>query len=223
MKKLSLSALALAALCAAAPAMAADGGADYVIYGTAGSSGAGIGFGTGINKSVAVRGEFTGYNYSARENAGGNNYEAKLKFNNPGVYLDWRPFQSSGWRLTGGVNSAGPKLTGSATPDASGNFTINGVTYAAAGESLSAELKYPKFMPYVGIGYGLTNFDKPGWKFGFDAGVSIGKPKVNLYASQGLNAMLPAGELEAERVKAKDALSKVNFWPTVKFSIGYAY
>lgn len=222
MKKLSLTALALVALCAAAPAMAAEP-ADYVIYGTVGTSGAGLGFGTGINKSVAIRGEFTTYSYSVTENAGGNSYEAKLKFNNPGVYLDWRPFQSSGWRLTGGINSAGPKLTGSATADASSNFTVNGVTYSAAGESLSAELKYPKYMPYVGVGYGLTNFDKPGWKFGFDAGVSIGKPKVNLYASDGLNAMLPAGELEAERTKARDSLSKVNFWPSVKFSIGYAY
>lgn len=223
MNKQVLAALAVSALCAVATPAMAEKSEGFVIYSVAGTSGAGLGLGGRINDDVGLRGEFTTLKKSLNKVSGGNTYTGDVEFSDGGLYLDWRPFTSSGFRLTGGVNSSGPKVTGAATADANGKFTVNGVTYAAAGESLSAEVKYPRLMPYVGVGYGLTNFDKPGWKFGVDLGVSVGQPDVTLTASSGLNAMLPQGALDAEKAKVKDALAKDNFWPVAKISIGYSY
>jgi hypothetical protein len=213
MKKFAiLGAVALALSAVATVASAGE------IYAGVGTQGGVVGAGTSINSVLSARGEFNYLNYNDNYSSDNVNYNAKLKYQNGGVYLDFHPF-SNGLRLTAGALVGNDKLDGTAN-SSQGTYTINGNSYSAAGQSLNATLTFPTVRPYIGIGYGHTQ--SAGLGFYADLGVAYGKPSVNLNASSGL-AAAAASDLAAEQSSLQSKANDLKYMPVLNIGLSYGF
>ena len=189
------------------------------VYGVAGTGGLGVGLNLPIGPAFGLRGELASLTESDTYTEDQITYKGDLKLKGNGVFADFRPFMGT-FRLVGGVTFGGS----AAALDAQardGTVTIDGQRFDAAGNSLRANIKYPSNMPYVGVGWGHGRFNEPGWTFGLDLGVSIGKPKVSLTGSGGLLAQPGASAaIAAEERKVQDDLNSARVLPVVKVSVG---
>lgn len=218
MKKSHWLYASLALVCASGSAMAQSVG----VYGVVGSGGYGVGLNAPLNPMFGIRGELAQFTGSDTYTEDQITYKGDVKLKGNGLFVDVRPF-SGVFRLVGGVGFGGTSaaLDAQAT---NGTVTIDGRSFDATGNSLSASIKYPSTMPYVGIGWGHGRHNEPGWTFAFDLGVSIGKPSVTLTGSSGLLAQPGASAaIAAERQKVQDDLDSANVLPVVKFSVGYQF
>lgn len=188
-------------------------------YGGLGTTGLNVGYTHGISETFGVRAEGNYLNYGKDVNSDGVNYDAKVKMEHLGVYVDYHPFGGN-MRLTAGVLLGNDRFTGTAKGNA-GTVNINGTDYNLSGESLKLDAKFPSTRPYLGIGYGHSV--SKGLGMFFDVGVAYGKPKASLTASQGLATAAGDANIEAEKRKVQDDLDKVKLWPVVKVGLSYAF
>lgn len=226
------TALALAAPLAWAQSVAGSSSTSsggMLVYGTAGTPGVGLGFGTQISDKVNVRAEATGYNANVNETNEDLKVQGKLKLESTGLYADYFPFAST-FRVTGGLMLRSPNGRVTATPATGATATIGNVTYTfGAADNVTGTIKYPSTMGYLGVGWGFGKLKDKGVKYGFDLGAGFGKLKSSLVASDSLKANVAnagkdiTSDLAAEERKLNDKLNKVSFFPVVKFSIGYSF
>lgn len=216
MKKLFGAGLALAMLSGSVLAQSPG------VYGVAGSGGLGVGLNLPIGPVFGLRGELASLSEKDTYTEDQITYKGDLKLKGNGVFADFRPFAGT-FRLVSGVTFGGSSaaLDAQATD---GTVTIDGQRFSAAGNTLSASIKYPNTMPYLGLGWGHGQHNEPGWTFGLDLGVSIGKPKVTLTGSSGLLAQPgAAAAIAAEQRKVQDDLNSAKVLPVIKFSVGYQF
>ena len=129
------------------------------VYGGGGTTGFELGVSQAFADSVGGRIEANTLRVTRDFNTSGVDYDARLKFNNAGLYLDW--FVAGGsFRLTAGALVGDRKVHGTART--SGNtIVLNGVTYVlAAGDALDFDAKFPRVTPYLGVG-GATSDKRP--------------------------------------------------------------
>ena len=127
------------------------------VYSHLGTEGLGIGYGEGLSNAAGARGELNFGSFSRKVDRGDVAYDAKLKLSGAGFYGDW--FVANGnFRLTTGLTYNDKKFSGVGR-NASGTVTLNGVPYSVVGEALSAKAEYPRFMPYLGVGWGPVVVD----------------------------------------------------------------
>jgi hypothetical protein len=192
------------------------------VYGVGGTGGLGVGLNLPVGPAFGLRGEIASLNESDTYTEDQITYKGDLKLKGNGVFVDFRPFMGT-FRLVGGATfgASSASLVAQAT---NGTVTIDGRRFDATGNSLRADIKYPSTMPYLGVGWGHGRFNEPGWTFGLDLGVSIGKPKVNLVGSGGLLAQPGAqSAIAAEERKVQDDLNSAKVLPVVKLSVGYQF
>jgi hypothetical protein len=208
-KNLGVSALALAL---AASAQANE------IYSHIGTEGIGIGYGQEVGRA-GVRAEVNLGSYSKTVSHDDIDYDAKLKLSGAGVYGDWFVFDD-GFRLTGGLTYNDKGLSGTGRSSSS-TVNLNGTDYSIVGEELHARVRYPKFMPYVGIGWG-HHASRKGWGMSADLGIMYGKPDATLSATPGL-ANAAASDIEAERQSLQRDVDSAKFFPVVKVGLTYRF
>ena len=216
MKKLLITGLSLMALTGSALAQGVG------VYGVVGTGGAGVGLNLPVGPALGIRGELASLTESDTYTEDQITYKGDLKLKGNGVFVDFRPFLGT-FRLVGGATFGGTSaaLNAQAT---NGSVTIDGQRFDATGNSLRADIKDPSTMPYVGVGWGHGRHNEPGWTFGLDLGVSIGKPKVRLTGSGGLLAQPGAqAAIAAEERKVQDDLNSARVLPVVKVSVGYQF
>lgn len=216
MKKLLITGLSLMALSGAAMAQGVG------VYGVVGTGGLGVGLNLPVGPALGIRGELASLTESDTYTEDQITYKGDLKLKGNGVFVDFRPFLGT-FRMVGGATFGGTSaaLNAQAT---NGSVTIDGQRFDATGNSLRADIKYPSTMPYIGVGWGHGRHNKPGWTFGVDLGVSIGKPKVKLTGSGGLLAQPGAqAAIAAEERKVQDDLNSAKVLPVVKVSVGYQF
>ncbi|MES2206991.1 MAG: hypothetical protein V4525_09380 [Pseudomonadota bacterium] len=201
-------------------------------YAQIGSQGVGIGIGLKVNPSWVVRAEINGLNYNRDFTKAGNSYTGKAKLRTEGVYGDYYPIADSGMRVTGGLVFNQTKLTGIAKPNSANQIALNGNNYLlAAGETLSAEVKSPSVLPYLGLGYEHNpNNTKTGLKFMADFGLAFGKkPEAKIQLPTSLSANNAAiTDRQTEETKLEDSFSKFSPWvgkvqPMANIGIGYTW
>lgn len=216
MKKVHAAGLVLALLSGSAMAQGVG------VYGVAGTGGLGLGLNLPVGPAFGLRGELAQLTTSDTYTEDQITYKGDLKLRGNGVFADFRPFLGT-FRLVAGATFTGSSAALQAqTTD--GTVTIDGQTFSATGNSLLATIKYPNTMPYVGVGWGHGRFNQPGWTFGLDLGVSIGKPKVTLTGSGGLLAQPGASAaIAAEERKVQDDLDSAKVLPVIKVSVGYNF
>ncbi len=189
------------------------------IYTHIGTEGIGLGFGHSISPAIGVRLEGNYGRISRDFETDGVKYDARIKLGGVGVVGDWFVNQGS-FRLSGGLtwNSKKGDGVGRSTAD---SVVINGNRYSLQGEELRGAIKFPTFMPYLGLGWGHHNAG-PGWNFTADLGVMFGKPKASLSATPGLAAQAGA-DIEAERRELQDEADKYKVFPILKIGASYRF
>jgi hypothetical protein len=217
-----LPAIALLALASLTAVHAAEGSSTsgVMIYAVGGTGGIGGGVGYHFNDVFTVRGEIASYDYGDNVNQDGINYSGELKLATQAAYLDIHPFSGT-FRLTVGVDSGRTEFGGAAVGDG-GSIDVNGTSYAyGAGDSITAAVRYPSTMPYVGIGWGLNG---GGFNLGFDLGVNIGSADLVMTRSASLGA-IPGfdANFDAQRAKYAQDVADVNVFPIIKISVGYSF
>jgi len=196
---------------------------------TGGLSGIGADVAVNINDYVGIRGTIAGFNISHTGDYGTSvSWDATLKLFQAGALVDLYPF-AGGFRLSAGVVQDGNKFTMSGKP-ASGNYTFNGNTYAAADlGSASATVDWSKAVPYVGLGWGNLG-GSPGLHFTGDLGMLItGSPNATINATcsaagqtAGICAQL-ATDAAAEQVKMQNNVHSITVWPVLRLGVGYTF
>lgn len=142
--------------------------ADTYVYGTAGTEDL-IGVGHVLNDNFSLRADIGHESFYARtNNLGENNYSGRSDSTTTfDALIDWFPITGSGFRVSGGFGyNEHQEHEGTAAPDASGNYHINGNLYSAAQYGpLRADSSYRKFMPEIGVGWESSPPGKEGWRF----------------------------------------------------------
>lgn len=218
MRKNRLLAVSIALACLSGSALAQSAG----VYGVVGTGGLGVGVNVPVGPALGFRGELGQYSTTDTYTEDQITYKGDLKLKGNGVFVDFRPFAGN-FRLVGGMGFGGTSAELDAQAS-NGTVTIDGQRFDASGNTLSARIKYPSTMPYVGIGWGHGRVSEPGWTFALDLGVSIGKPKVTLTGSGGLLAQSgAAAAIAAEEQKVQDDLNSAKVLPVIKFAVGYQF
>jgi hypothetical protein len=200
----------------------------YNIGLTAGTLGAGINVATPINKNFQVRFNVNGAKYNTSGKQEDIDYDVDLKFANAGIMVDYFPFESVGFHLTGGAYYNANKIDGTARPTSTKPITINDVDYTIdqLGE-LDAKLDFDKFAPYVGLGWGNDSRSE-GFSFSLDLGVLVGRTNVSLTPVYG-PAATPAiiaqidSDVAEEQKKLDDDLDKLKVYPVIMVGITYTF
>ena len=181
-----------------------------------------VGYAHTVNDAFGVRGEYSSLGTVKRYTIeDGINYQVRLKHQMVGAYADWHPI-AGGFRVVGGITLNETKVNLVAT---SGTTTanINGKTVSLAGESYNVDLVYPKVTPYVGVGYGFSPRNTPGFAFYVDAGVTIGKFKTNATTSLVGKQGITQADVDAETAQLRESTAKLSALPKVSVGVSYRF
>ncbi|SEA66094.1 hypothetical protein [Alkalimonas amylolytica] len=209
MKKFTINALILASLAtgiAAAHAQVTPE-TDFFGYAKLGTQGITVGMGYVINDSFSARiGASSGSTYDGTRRIDDIRYDVSRKTGKSmEALIDWYPFADNGFRISGGAifNDTSSSLT--ARPDASGNLTINGNSYAAAQiGNLEGSLRASRVSPYLGAGWESKRPNKPGLRIFVDLGVIHYKTeRASLLTSNEVDSTQLYNDLQAERSRIK--------------------
>lgn len=209
----------------AAQAPAGGGHADASIafrFGT-------LGLGAEVNKllmnHVGVRVGANYFKFSKTKDQSNVTYDAKLKLQAFSALVDLYPGSRGSFHLTGGIMTDPAKVNATGKPTASGTFDLNGNTYSTAQVgTLTAEVKYPSVVPYVGIGFGTPAKSGGALGFLFDIGATIGKATVALDATGAASNPTLAADLQAQETKTQHDVQKyAKIYPVIQFGIAYKF
>lgn len=235
--------LAISVLALASTAAMADG---LEVYGNAGVPQVGVGVGYGINERITVRSDFsTAFRYSKDFHYRSFDYNAKFKNDKLNMMVDYFPFESNGFRLTGGLGLGNTKLTATGHSDAGEqSFKVGGKEYKVnldGSDTLDAETKYPAVSPYLGIGWGhdVKRKNKGQWSFTADLGMYLGNPKTTVSINSSLREKLIESQLgtqtreeataeldsriEQEKHKIEDKVEKFKVVPVLMLGVTYRF
>jgi hypothetical protein len=213
MKRLiSICALTLTA----APAFAGD------IYAAIGVPGLMVGYSQPVTDNIALRADIAtvGHQHYSYSNTG-IDYDGALKADRIGLFADL--FIYGGFRITGGATFSNTQY--SATGHGNGStITIGGQPYAAtAADGVIATVKFPRTMPYLGVGYSAAPNAGPGWGFMFDAGLSFGKPSVTGQVTGPLAGNVPQSDIDRELQDVRGNVDKFKGIPQLTVGVTYRF
>jgi hypothetical protein len=209
--------LIAAALLAATSAFAGD------VYVGAGLPGLQFGYAQPVSDSVSLRADLSSLGHLNRtRNETNLTYDAKLKADRLGFFADW--FFAGQWRAVGGLtfNNARADLRGSGNGS---NVTIGNTTYPAGpNEGFDVVAKFPRTMPYLGIGYGRHAQAEKGWSVAFDLGLAIGKPRVSgTVRGPMLSQVVSQADIDRELADIRDDANKIKGLPQLSLAVNYRF
>lgn len=207
-----------------------NGPVNQALYVKGGFPGVGVGYAYGVNPNFGIRVDVTTLgSHSVNEESGNLNYNGSLKYNQAGLYGDWFP-SANNFRLSAGLQFRNAHIRGEGRPNSLDVMSVGDVDVLVdSGDSLHAQIKFPKVAPYIGIGWGLnTAANSKGWSVFADLGATLGKPKVSMYVNDSLSTKLDAatgGNGQDEINKQVATLrSDTNKWKlTPQLFVGVAY
>jgi len=188
-----------------------------------GTLGVGVDFSIPMSESVNIRLNVNGFKYSTTTNQNNIDYTATASLLTAGILMDYYPMKSNQFRMSIGTYYNGNNFDFDAS--LSNPITINGVNYNSSSlGSLNMKTLTNKFAPYIGIGCGEKGHEK-GWGLTADVGVLYhGTPIVD--ATVKTTSTSPAtiqADVEAERVKLQDTLSKYSVYPVIMVGASYSF
>ncbi len=189
-----------------------------------------LGIGVDVAKSVTpqVNGRL-GFNFGnigTNRADSGINYDAQLNLSSVQLVGDYYPFNSSGFRFTGGLVAQNNKFSVTSKPTSNGSYTIDNTQYQASDVgNLTGEYKYSNSIaPYVGIGIGKSTTD--GFGFNADLGVMFtGSPKVTLNASNPTfnNNPVTRTQIDNQARQTENDLKGFNLYPVLSIGLSYGF
>jgi hypothetical protein len=189
-----------------------------------------LGIGVDVAKSVTpqVNGRL-GFNFGnigTNRTDSGINYDAQLNLSSVQLVGDYYPFNSSGFRVTGGLVAQSNKFSVTSKPSSNGSYTIDNVPRQVSEVgSLTGEYTYGNSIaPYVGIGIGKSTND--GFGFNADLGVMFaGSPKVTLNASNQAfnNNPITRAQIDNQARQTENDLKGFNLYPVLSIGLSYGF
>ena len=179
-----------------------------------------VGYAHTLSDAFGVRGEYAGLRTVKRDiTEDGINYQGRLKHQTFGAFGDWHPMNGA-FRVVGGLTLNDTQFDLTATSSAV-TANINGKTVNLANETYNVELTYPRVTPYVGLGYGFSPANKPGFGFYADVGVMIGRFKAETTTSLVGKQGITQADVDAETASLRDSTARLSVLP--KLSVGVSY
>lgn len=217
------------ALAAAALLLANAAQAQIAVSADVGTTGVGAHIIVPMEKTL--NGRFGGHflNYSKDDKAGNVDYDMKHKIRNFDILFDWYVFDNSPLHATLGFLYNGNKISATGKPDATGKYTINGKSYAAADvASLTGKFEYRKVAPYLGLGWGNPLAGSSKWTLTGDLGVYFqGKPKSHLVSIGCVNAVAVctalAKDVAAEKPVFQGDIETYKTYPVARIGLAYRF
>ncbi|MEF7612624.1 hypothetical protein V4F39_01795 [Aquincola sp. MAHUQ-54] len=193
------------------------------LYLGAGLPGLSVGYAHPLNDRFSLRADLTTIGrLSKGKTEDGLRYDGDIRADRLGLFADW--FVAGKFRLTGGLtlHDARASLAGRGN---GGTITIGDTTYVAGPDDrLRVKVKYPTVMPYLGVGFGRPPRATGGWGFMFDAGLSMGKPKVTGRATGPLLSNAVAqDDIDRELEDIRDDFERIRGIPQLNFSVHYRF
>ena len=175
----------LVGLLATHPAAAQDRGessSNMAVAGTAGSMGVGLDMSVKLSDGISMRLPLRYMQIDVDGDLAGISYETELTVGGIGLVGDYHPF-GGGLRLSGGLFYNLMDASLSANP--SSPVSIGGVSYLADQiGTISVDVDYRNFAPYLGVGYGGPIGRDRGLQFFADVGVLwVGDPDIDMSVS----------------------------------------
>jgi hypothetical protein len=199
------------------------------VYINGGTTGFGLGLAGPLSESVTGRLGFATWKKTVTQSDSDGNYELDLKLQTVHMLADWYPFDGA-FRTTVGLIANGNKATLSATPNATGQYTFNGVVYEADEVgSYTGEMTFKSSAPYLGIGWGNPVAKNKTWGFVTDIGVMFqGSPQITSTATCGA-ALSPADcvTFQSNVAAGTDELvadsKDYKYWPVISIGLSYNF
>lgn len=185
--------------------------------------GVGLEGGIRLNDSFGLRlgGNWLGFNYDGVE--GDIDYDADVTLASLGTLLDYHPFQG-GFRLSGGLRFNFNQADLDGTPNDDIEIGDDVFSPDDVG-TLTGDVGFNVFAPYLGIGYGATLL-KGALSIGFDLGVMYqGQADVDLDTEDGNlsdNAVL-LDNLAQEEDEVEDDLKNFVVYPVAGLAVIYRF
>lgn len=212
------------ALCAGLAGFMLAGAASAAgVYAGIGLPGVVFGLTVPVADNVTLRTDFSsmGTRTTSRVESG-ISYDARLKTDRIGAFVDWFPF-SGRFRLTAGVTSndfnaqLGAFGAGRVLTIGSNSYTLG------ANDRFDANVAFPRATPYLGIGWGHRGAAK-GLGLHADIGMSMGRPSVSTRASGNLaQALTIAADAAQEEEQLRDALRRIRGVPQISVGVDYRF
>jgi len=187
-----------------------------------GTLGVGVDFAIPLSQSFFLRLNVNGAKLNIDTTREGVDYNSDVELLTAGAMLDYYPYGDGEFHISAGAyyydNKA--KSRGTVAP---ATYNIGGTPYAITStDYVDVTLDFPKFAPYVGIGYGGREENK-GWNWGIDIGV--------MYHGDGDIALDPhinsvavsLADIETERQNMQDEVRKIPIYPVVMVGLTYSF
>ena len=186
-----------------------------------------LGLGIEVTKSLTetinarVGGNY--FSFSSDGTADDIDYERDINLRSALVLADWFPFEG-GFRMSGGLLFNGNGIDSTAKPTI--EFNIGDIVYPAVQVgTLTGEMSFSEFAPYLGVGWGNAVGEDRKFGFVFDLGIVFqGSPDVDLSAS-GLIALNPTfqRDLAEEEKNLEEEYEDFKYYPIISFGITYQF
>ncbi|MCF6268504.1 MAG: hypothetical protein L3J41_02205 [Melioribacteraceae bacterium] len=135
------------------------------------------------------------------------------------VLGDYFPFQSSSFRVTGGLLFNLNEINAVLTPVES--YTVGGDTYTPEDlGTLDANIKFNPIAPYIGLGFGNPTGGSSGFGFTFEVGTMYQGGSIVDLTAKGL--LGPSASEDQEKL-IEDNLSWFKWYPVVSLGLTYKF
>ena len=192
-----------------------------------GTLGVGVDFSIPLSQSFFVRFNVNGLKINIDTTRESVNYDSDLELLTAGAMVDFYPFTDGEFHISAGAYYYANNIKSHGTP-ALGNYNIGGTVYTSAElGSVDVTLDFPKFAPYIGLGYGGREMDR-GWSWSIDVGVMYhGEGDLNMNVNRGTitnprytQILLDA---ETERQNMEDELREIPVYPVIMVGLTYSF
>jgi hypothetical protein len=191
---------------------------DSAISAKIGTLGIGGEFTWRVADDINIRGGLNSYNYGFSLDIEDTRVDANLALQSIPLLLDYHPFDT-GFRVSAGAIINGNSIELSAIPD-NKQIIVNGISFGV--DSVDGEIKFSKFAPYIGVGFGNAVLEGSAWQFTCDFGLMFhGTPKATATAvasDQYLQDILDY-ELKGELATFNSDISGFTIWPVASVGI----
>jgi hypothetical protein len=180
-----------------------------------------------INEKFYIKGALKAISYDKDLDLGNVNYDGELDFLSFGLTGNYLPFADSaagkGFRISFGAYTVSNDISiDTSSPGQSIN--IGGlISYTLqAGDSITGDVSYPEFAPYLGLGWDWQWGEEKQYILSLDAGVLfLGSPDVNLTPNSAILGSVPFVTLNNEEQDIIDDLEDFPFYPVI--SLGFTW
>jgi hypothetical protein len=200
---------------------------EYAVTAKVSTLGLGVEVTTNVLEHVNLRFGANTFQYGTNVNDTDVDYDADLKLLTVGLFADYYPFASVGFRLTGGIMYNDNSLDMSGRPKAGGTYTFNDIEYSSDKIGrVDGSIEFNTFAPYLGIGWGNA-VGSSGWHFAADLGVMFqGSPKSSITATTTLIGAEKAAlenDILQEQNNLNNDLSGYEYYPVVSLGLSYRF